>query len=87
MFDNVEAARNFVGRGDDPQALAEQMSEAWLAFARHGDPNTPAIPRWPAYGAGERATMIFDVQSRVDNDPMGRVREILRQRNAVARET
>ncbi|HEY5105385.1 MAG TPA: carboxylesterase/lipase family protein [Caulobacteraceae bacterium] len=77
VFDNVEAARNFVGRGEDPQALAEQMSQAWLAFARNGDPNTPAIPHWPAYEASERSTMIFNLESRVENDPMAAVRRIL----------
>jgi para-nitrobenzyl esterase len=77
VFDNVETARNFVGRGEDPQTLAEQMSEAWLAFARSGDPNTGAIPRWPAYDASSRTTMIFDVASRVENDPMAEVRKIL----------
>ena len=79
VFDNVEAARNFVGRGENPQAVADQMSQVWLAFARNGNPNTPTIPRWPAYDTGERATMIFDVESRVENDPMAAVREILQQ--------
>ncbi|MFI4935940.1 MAG: carboxylesterase/lipase family protein, partial [Caulobacterales bacterium] len=46
VFDNVEAARSFMGR-DDPQTLADQMSEAWLAFARSGNPATPALPAWP----------------------------------------
>jgi len=69
MFDNVETARNFVGAGDDPQTLAEQMSEAWLAFARTGDPSTPALPDWPAYEPGRRATMVFDLESRVVEDP------------------
>src|SRR5213075_1889463 len=59
VFDNVERARNFVGRGDEPQMLAEQMSEAWLAFARTGDPG------WAAYDAAARATKLFDVESRV----------------------
>jgi para-nitrobenzyl esterase len=77
VFDNVERARDFVGRGDDPQVLADQMSEAWLAFARTGDPNTAALPDWPAYETGRRATMIFDLESRVDDDPMSDVRKIL----------
>ncbi len=77
VFDNVEKARNFMGRGEEPQALAEQMSQAWLAFARTGDPNTPALPHWPAYDPQGRATMMFDLESRIENDPMAEVRKIL----------
>ncbi|HEY9217436.1 MAG TPA: carboxylesterase family protein, partial [Phenylobacterium sp.] len=77
VFDNVEKARNFVGRGEEPQTLAEQMSEAWLAFARTGDPNTAGLPRWPAYDAERRATMIFDTTSQVVEDPNADVRAIL----------
>jgi para-nitrobenzyl esterase len=71
VFDNVEKARNFVGRGDEPQVLAEQMSEAWLAFARTGDPG------WPAYDPATRATKLFDLESRVVNDPLPEVRKVL----------
>ena len=77
VFDNVEKARNFVGRGDDPQVVSDQMSAAWLAFARSGDPNAPGLPQWPAYDAARRATMIFDLQSRVENDPLPEVRKVL----------
>jgi para-nitrobenzyl esterase len=77
VFDNVETSRSFVGRGDDPQTLAEQMSEAWLAFARSGDPGTSAVPAWPAYDAARRATMVFDLQSRVVEDPYPAVRAAL----------
>ncbi|HEV2363260.1 MAG TPA: carboxylesterase family protein [Caulobacteraceae bacterium] len=77
VFDNVEAARNFVGRGEAPQRLAEQMAPAWLAFARTGDPNVPGLPEWPAYETGRRATMIFDLNSRIENDPWDEVRRIV----------
>jgi para-nitrobenzyl esterase len=77
VFDNVEKARSFVGRGDEPQAIADQMSSAWLAFARSGNPNTPALPAWPAYDATRRATMVFDIQSRVAEDPYPTVRKAL----------
>lgn len=77
VFDNVEKARNFVGRGDDPQALADQMSSAWLAFARSGDPNASGLPAWPAYEPTRRATMIFDLRSRVESDPLPEVRQAL----------
>ena len=71
MFDNVEKARNFVGRGDDPQIVADQMSSAWLAFARTGDPG------WRPYDAQTRATMIFDVESQIVEDPLSDVRKVL----------
>ena len=71
VFDNVEKARNFVGRGDEPQMVADQMSAAWLAFARTGDPG------WPAYDTKTRATMLFDLESRVVNDPLPEVRKVL----------
>jgi len=71
VFDNVERARNFVGRGDEPQLVADQMSSAWIAFARTGDPG------WPRYDAARRATMAFDLESRVVDDPQAEVRQIL----------
>ena len=74
---NGETARNFVGHGDDPQRLADQMSEAWLAFARTGEPATPALPDWPAYDPGRRATMVFNLESRVVEDPYAKVRKVL----------
>jgi para-nitrobenzyl esterase len=77
VFDNIEKARNFMGRGDDPQILAEQMSEAWLAFARTGNPSTPALPDWPAYDTERRATMVFDLESKVVDDPYPGIRKAL----------
>ena len=77
MFDNVDKARVLVGPGPDPEALAMQMSDAWLAFARSGNPNAPSIPDWPPYTAERRATMLFDVRSRVADDPNAEVRKIL----------
>ena len=77
VFDNVEAARNFVGRGEEPQAMADYMAPAWLAFARNGDPGTPDLPAWPAYDRAARATMIFDLACRVETDPMSEVRRLL----------
>jgi para-nitrobenzyl esterase len=77
VFDNVERARDFMGRGDEPQTVAEQMSEAWLAFAKTGVPNATGLPDWPAYDAGRRATMIFNLKSQVVDDPLPEVRKAL----------
>jgi len=77
IFDNVEKARTFVGRGDEPQVVADQMSSVWLAFAKTGDPNTAGVPLWPVYDAQTRATMMFNLESRVVNDPNTEVRALL----------
>ncbi|MGH7024554.1 MAG: carboxylesterase/lipase family protein [Caulobacteraceae bacterium] len=77
VFDNVEAARSFVGRGEAPQRMAELMAPAWLAFARTGDPSTPDLPAWPPYEAGRRATMVFNLEPHVENDPLSVIRVLL----------
>jgi para-nitrobenzyl esterase len=69
VFDNTSKGRNLSGGGPDAAALGEKMSETWLAFARSGNPNNAQIPNWPAYTSTTRATMIFDNECRVENDP------------------
>ncbi|MGW7431664.1 carboxylesterase/lipase family protein [Streptomyces sp. NPDC054861] len=55
-----------------PQALADAMHRAWVAFVRDQDPGE----EWPRYTADARATMLWDAQPRIETDPLGRVREI-----------
>ena len=76
VFDNVDKARSFVGK-DNPEGMAAQMSSAWLAFAKNGDPNTRELPKWPAYDSATRATMLFNHQSVVVNDLNADVRKVL----------
>jgi para-nitrobenzyl esterase len=75
-FDNVKTSPLTRDAPDAP-ALADKVSSAWLAFARSGDPNTPKLPRWPAFNATERATMVFDNQSKVERDPIGEQRRVM----------
>ncbi|MBN1570772.1 MAG: carboxylesterase/lipase family protein [Acidobacteria bacterium] len=79
VFNNIENGRSMVGPGPEPQRVADLMSAAWIAFARTGNPNTNALPHWPAYDVNHRATMIFNVNSRVQNDPYSEIRRILQQ--------
>jgi para-nitrobenzyl esterase len=64
--------------GNTPEArrLAELVGSAMVAFAKTGDPNCDKLPRWPAYDAQTRATMIFDADSRVENDPTKELRPL-----------
>lgn len=52
------------------------MQGALLAFARGGDTNYPTLPRRDPYTLPRRATMIFDVQSRLADDPRGAERRL-----------
>ncbi len=62
----------------DPEGLRLQVGsevfDAWMAFARTGDPSTPALA-WPRYDSTTRASMVFDGDSRVVRDIRGEVRE------------
>jgi len=64
------------GSGPDADRLACQMQDAWIAFARHGDPHHDGIGDWPAYETGGRATMIFGRESGVVRAPFEEERRL-----------
>lgn len=74
-FDNLERS-NWTSTSPEARALATRMSTAWIAFARSGDPNNPALPEWPAYDADRRATMVLDQECRAVNDPDPEIRRL-----------
>jgi para-nitrobenzyl esterase len=45
------------------------MMDAWIAFARTGDPAHPGIGPWPAYDVDDRTTMVFDRTSGAQAAP------------------
>ncbi|MDZ4760335.1 MAG: carboxylesterase family protein [Alphaproteobacteria bacterium] len=67
-FDNVAKSESMSGMGPEAQAIADQMSESWLAFARTGDPNNPRVPTWPAYTPQARSMMVFRTTPGVEAD-------------------
>ena len=69
VFDNVEISKSEVGTGPELQPLADKMSPAWVAFARSGNPNHKGLPHWPPYKLDRRATMVFNNECKVVNDP------------------
>jgi para-nitrobenzyl esterase len=70
-FDNTDRCEAMTGGGGDARALAEIVSDAWIHFARTGNPNHPKMPHWTAFSADEVPTMIFDNHSQLINNPDG----------------
>jgi para-nitrobenzyl esterase len=71
VFDNTDRCETMTGGGAEPRALAGKMCDAWIQFARTGNPNHPQLPNWPAFSAETIATMIFDNPPRVEMNPDG----------------
>ncbi len=69
-FDNIQAAKRLTGGGPEAMTLADKVSDAWIAFARTGNPNTPKLPAWAKYNSTDRPTMVFNNESAVVNDPI-----------------
>jgi len=59
-----KGADAFAGSGPAAEALAATVQDAWLAFARTGDPG------WPAYDPSTRSTMLLGETCEVVHDPM-----------------
>ena len=52
------------------------MQQSLLAFARSGNPNYPGLAAWEPYALPRRQTMVFDVESRLQDDPRGAERRL-----------
>lgn len=61
VFGTLDApdSQDLVPAGAPVGALSGQMQDAWLAFARTGSPQTPALPAWAPYAAPRRGTMLL----------------------------
>ena len=77
-FDNVDAGGSQV-TGPGARSVAARLSDAFIAFARSGDPNHPGLPAWTPYRLPDRETMVFDVEPRLENDPRGDERRFFAQ--------
>jgi para-nitrobenzyl esterase len=70
VFDIAEGERwsPYTGGGAGPQKVARAMSEAWVAFAHTGRPDTATLA-WPEYSPERRMMMLFDDTSGAAPDP------------------
>jgi para-nitrobenzyl esterase len=76
VFDNVAYSESMSGIGEEQQRLADIMADTWIAFARTGNPNNPAIPQWPAYNLENRPVMVFDSTPELVDDARGAQRAL-----------
>ena len=67
--------RRMFGAGPAADALSNAMQDAWVAFARVGDPSTQALGPWPAYGE-TRSTQLIGELCEVAEDPWGTERAL-----------
>jgi para-nitrobenzyl esterase len=69
VFDNTDRCETMTGGGAEARALAAIMSDAWIQFARTGNPNHPRMPHWDAFSPDHKQTMIFDNKTVQVNGP------------------
>ena len=72
VFNNIARCEVMTGGGKEAYVLADKMSQAWINFAKKGDPNHDGLPKWPNYTNASTPTMHFDntcvVQPQKDKD-------------------
>ena len=77
VFDHVDNCSFMNGRAADRYPLAARIAEAWVSFARTGNPNHPGLANWPAFDSTRRSTMVFDRECRAVSDPYGEERRAM----------
>lgn len=68
VFDNAELCEHMTGGGEAARLLANRVSQAWVNFARSGNPNHAGLPDWKRFDPQARTTMIFDDSSKAKDN-------------------
>ena len=69
VFNNAERCAAMTGGTPEAIELVGRMSDAWIAFARTGNPAHAGIPAWPAFEPSAGPVMVFDRACALRNDP------------------
>ena len=67
VFNNVGANAMMGGATPEAKEVAQKMSQAWINFARTGNPSQPGL-EWTPFTTASRGTMLFDKQSEMRTD-------------------
>ena len=70
VFDTLGNQTEPLHGPNPPKSLADEMHRAWVSYAANGDPG------WRKYDLRQRATMHFDLISKVVDDPLARERAL-----------
>lgn len=62
VFNNIHRCEQMTGGGKEAYVLADKISQAWINFARQGNPNHKGLAEWHPYTPKKGSTMIFDNQ-------------------------
>jgi para-nitrobenzyl esterase len=76
VFGNLDTRDSLAGNGREARTVSAKMSDAFVAFARTGNPNHESLPDWKPYTLAGRQTMVFDRNCRLENDPRGAERRL-----------
>ncbi|MCG8588831.1 MAG: carboxylesterase/lipase family protein [Proteobacteria bacterium] len=63
------ALRVALSAGRSARSLSNTVQDAWIAFARSGDPNHERLPAWPDAGEAGHPTLFFDDVCHVAPSP------------------
>ena len=66
VFGNL--SEEFHGCGPGAERLSANMQDAWIAFAKTGDPSCPGLGTWPRYGK-DRKMIVLGADSHVEIAP------------------
>lgn len=73
VFGTLDAPGSYSGNDADALRLSETMMMAFSGLAKSG---RPGLPAWSPYTLPERATMVFNNETRLVNDPRKWQREL-----------
>ena len=81
VFDNTKVMASMTGATQDAADLAAKVSDAWVALATTGDPNSAkaGLPHWAPYAPNERSTLLINSESRLVADPEREERQLFYQ--------
>ena len=77
VFHNSDVSAFATGGTAEARELAAKVSDAWINFARKGDPNHSGLPKWPMFTADAGPVMIFDRTCEVKGDPDRELRKVV----------